>query len=112
MAQVEKYKKISETSGLCLDLAQELVIFASNYKINDAKMKQRTQSASDCGTPSNSRPAAIYVHGLASGANAATGKALSKRFNNFNRITADFGEDWAMRLQSWRKRLSATAVTR
>lgn len=47
MAQVEKYKKISETSGFCLDLAQELVIFASNYKINDEKMKQGTQSASD-----------------------------------------------------------------
>lgn len=95
MAQVEKYKKISETSGFCLDLAQVLFIFAANYKINDAKMKQGTQSATACGTPSNSRPAAIYVHGLASGANAATGKALSKRFNNFNWITTDFGEDLA-----------------
>lgn len=108
--------------------------------------------------PYNDQPVAIYVHGLASGANAATGKALSKRFNNFNWITTDFGEDlaanvrqlnecikehkpqliigtsmggltllyadapdaaktptmncWVMRLQSWRKRLLATAVTR
>lgn len=58
-------------------------------------MKQKSLSATACGTPSNSRPTAIYVHGLASGANAATGKALSKRFNNFNWITNDFGEDLA-----------------
>lgn len=58
-------------------------------------MKQKSLSATACGTPSNSRPTAIYVHGLASGANAATGKALSKRFNNFNWITTDFGEDLA-----------------
>ena len=45
--------------------------------------------------PYNDQPVAIYVHGLASGANAATGKALSKRFNNFNWITTDFGEDLA-----------------
>lgn len=56
-------------------------------------MKQKSLSATACGTPSNSRPTAIYVHGLASGANATTGKALSKRFNNFNWITTDFGED-------------------
>ena len=41
----------------------------------------------------NDRPVAIYVHGLASGANAATGKILSKRFSNFNWITTDFDED-------------------
>ena len=58
-------------------------------------MKQKSLSATACGTPSNSRPSAIYVHGLASGANAATGKALPKRFNNFNWITTDFGEDLA-----------------
>ena len=58
-------------------------------------MKQKSISATACGIPSNSRPTAIYVHGLASGANAATGKALSKRFNNFNWITTDFGEDLA-----------------
>lgn len=58
-------------------------------------MKQKSLSATACGIPSNSRPTAIYVHGLASGANAATGKALSKRFNNFNWITTDFGEDLA-----------------
>lgn len=45
--------------------------------------------------PYNDQPVAIYVHGLASGANASTGKALSKRFNNFNWITTDFGEDLA-----------------
>lgn len=45
--------------------------------------------------PYNDQPVTIYVHGLASGANAATGKALSKRFNNFNWITTDFGEDLA-----------------
>ena len=56
-------------------------------------MKQESLSATACGTPSNSHPTAIYVHGLASSANAATGKALSKRFNNFNWITTDFGED-------------------
>lgn len=43
--------------------------------------------------PYNDQPVAIYVHGLASGANAATGKTLSKRFSNFNWITTDFGED-------------------
>lgn len=43
--------------------------------------------------PYNDQPVAIYVHGLASGANAATGKILSKRFSNFNWITTDFGED-------------------
>lgn len=58
-------------------------------------MKQRTQSVTACGTPYNSRHTAIYVHGLASGANAATGKTLSKRFDNFNWITTDFGEDLA-----------------
>ena len=58
-------------------------------------MKQKSLSATACGTPSNSRPTAIYVHGLASGANAATGKTLSKRFSNFNWITTDFGEDLA-----------------
>ena len=45
--------------------------------------------------PYNDQPVAIYVHGLASGANAATGKILSKRFSNFNWITTDFGEDLA-----------------
>ena len=58
-------------------------------------MKQKSLSATACGAPSNSRPTAIYVHGLASGANAATGKTLSKRFDNFNWITTDFGEDLA-----------------
>ena len=58
-------------------------------------MKQKPLSATACGAPSNSRPTAIYVHGLASGANAATGKTLSKRFSNFNWITTDFGEDLA-----------------
>ena len=58
-------------------------------------MKQESLSATACSTPSNSRPTAIYVHGLVSGANAATGKALSKRFNNYNWITSDFGEDLA-----------------
>ena len=43
--------------------------------------------------PYNDQPVAIYVHGLASGANAATGKILSKRFSNFNWITTDFVED-------------------
>ena len=45
--------------------------------------------------PNNDQPVAIYVHGLASGANASTGKILSKRFSNFNWITTDFGEDLA-----------------
>ena len=45
--------------------------------------------------PYNDQPVAIYVHGLASGANAATGKTLSKRYDNFNWITTDFGEDLA-----------------
>ncbi|MBE6220138.1 MAG: hypothetical protein E7127_00710 [Rikenellaceae bacterium] len=53
--------------------------------------------------PYNDQPVAIYVHGLASGANAATGKALSKRFNNFNWITTDFGEDLAANVRQLNK---------
>ena len=49
--------------------------------------------------PYNDQPVAIYVHGLASGANAATGKILSKRFSNFNWITTDFGEDLAANIR-------------
>lgn len=58
-------------------------------------MKQESPSVTNNDPSADSRPIAIYVHGLASGANAATGKALSKRFNNFNWITTDFGEDLA-----------------
>ena len=58
-------------------------------------MKQESLYVTTNDPPADSRPTAIYVHGLASGANAATGKILSKRFSNFNWITTDFGEDLA-----------------
>lgn len=58
-------------------------------------MKQESLFVTNNDPSTDSRPTAIYVHGLASGANAATGKTLSKRFNNFNWITTDFGEDLA-----------------
>ena len=40
-------------------------------------------------------PVAIYVHGLASGANGMTYHQLAKRFEQFRWITTDFGEDVA-----------------
>ena len=40
-------------------------------------------------------PVAIYVHGLASGANGTTYHQLAKRFEQFRWITTDFGEDVA-----------------
>ena len=58
-------------------------------------MKQESLSVTNNDPSADSHPTAIYVHGLASGANAATGKILSKRFSNFNWITTDFGEDLA-----------------
>ena len=58
-------------------------------------MKQESLSVTTNDSSADSHPTAIYVHGLASGANAATGKTLSKRFSNFNWITTDFGEDLA-----------------
>lgn len=56
-------------------------------------MKQESLFVTNNDPSADSRPIAIYIHGLASGANAATGKTLSKRFDNFNWITTDFGED-------------------
>ena len=56
-------------------------------------MKQESPSVTNNDPSADSRPTAIYVHGLASGANAATGKTLSKRFSNFKWITTDLGED-------------------
>ena len=38
-------------------------------------------------------PVAIYVHGLASGANGTTYNQLAKRFEQFRWITTDFDED-------------------
>ena len=58
-------------------------------------MKQESLFVTNNDLSADSHPTAIYVHGLASGANAATGKALSKKFNNFIWITTDFGEDLA-----------------
>ena len=58
-------------------------------------MKQESLFVTNNDPSADSHPTAIYVHGLASGANAATGKTLSKRFCNFNWITTDFGEDLA-----------------
>ena len=66
-------------------------------------MKQESPSVTNNDPSADSRPTAIYVHGLASGANAATGKALSKRFNNFNWITTDFGEDLAANVRQLNK---------
>ena len=40
-------------------------------------------------------PVAIYVHGLASGANATTFDKLAKRFPQFIWMSTDFGEDLA-----------------
>ena len=40
-------------------------------------------------------PFAIYVHGLASGANATTFDKLAKRFQQFVWLSTDFGEDLA-----------------
>ena len=58
-------------------------------------MKQESLFVTNNDPSADIHPTAIYVHGLASGANAATGKILSKRFSNFNWITTDFGEDLA-----------------
>ena len=58
-------------------------------------MKQESLFVTNNDPSTDSHPTAIYVHGLASGANASTGKILSKRFSNFNWITTDFGEDLA-----------------
>ena len=53
-------------------------------------MKQESPSVTNKDPSADSHPTAIYVHGVASGANAATGKALSQTFNNFIWITTDF----------------------
>ena len=58
-------------------------------------MKQQPSSVCNYDPPYNDKPVVIYVHGLASGANAATGKSLSKKLRNFIWITTDFGEDLA-----------------
>lgn len=47
----------------------------------------------------DSPPVAIYVHGLASGANATTCDKLAKRFPQFVWITADFGEELAVNVE-------------
>ncbi|MBE6210783.1 MAG: hypothetical protein E7130_04015 [Rikenellaceae bacterium] len=52
-------------------------------------------SVSSCDPYMDRPPVAIYVHGLASGANASTIDKLAKRFPQFVWISADFGEELA-----------------
>lgn len=50
-------------------------------------------SVSTCDPYLDRPPVAIYVHGLASGANATTFHKLAKRFRQFVWVSTDFGED-------------------
>lgn len=52
-------------------------------------------SVSSCDPYMDRPPFAIYVHGLASGANATTFDKLAKRFPQFIWMSTDFGEDLA-----------------
>ena len=52
-------------------------------------------SVSSCDPYMDRPPVAIYVHGLASGANATTFDKLAKRFQQFIWMSTDFGEDLA-----------------
>ena len=52
-------------------------------------------SVSTCDPYLDRLPVAIYVHGLASGANASTFNKLAKRFPQFIWMSADFGEELA-----------------
>ena len=52
-------------------------------------------SVSTCDPYLDRPPVAIYVHGLASGANATTFDKLAKRFPQFVWVSTDFGEDLA-----------------
>ena len=52
-------------------------------------------SVSTCDPYLDRPPFAIYVHGLASGANATTFHKLTKRFRQFVWVSTDFGEDLA-----------------
>ncbi|MBQ1221423.1 MAG: hypothetical protein II362_04120 [Alistipes sp.] len=52
-------------------------------------------SVSTCDPYLDRPPVAIYVHGLASGANASTFDKLAKRFPQFIWMSADFGEELA-----------------
>ena len=52
-------------------------------------------SVSTCDPYLDRPPFAIYVHGLASGANATTFHKLAKRFPQFIWMSTDFGEDLA-----------------
>lgn len=52
-------------------------------------------SVSSCDPYMDRPPFAIYVHGLASGANATTCDKLAKRFPQFVWVLADFGEELA-----------------
>lgn len=63
-------------------------------------MNLNTPISLSIGDPYMDRPpVAIYVHGLASGANATTFKRLAKRFPQFVWLTADFGEELAKNVQ-------------
>ena len=52
-------------------------------------------SVSSCDPYMDRLPVAIYVHGLASGANGTTGGQLAKLFPQFVWMSTDFGEDLA-----------------
>ena len=47
----------------------------------------------------SARPVAIYVHGLASGADSSTYVELTRRFPQFNWICEEFGEDLAANVE-------------
>ena len=56
-------------------------------------------SVSSCDPYMDRPPVAIYVHGLASGANATTFDKLAKRFPQFIWMSTDFGEDLAENIE-------------
>jgi predicted esterase YcpF (UPF0227 family) len=75
-------------------LAQVAVIFVDEIIKNNSAMDLNTPiSVSSCDPYMDRPPVAIYVHGLASGANATTFDKLAKRFPQFVWISADFGEE-------------------
>lgn len=53
----------------------------------------------DIKTQEESLSAAIYVHGLASGSEAATFKKLQRKFKQYEWIAEDFGEDLAQNVK-------------
>lgn len=72
------------------------VIFVDETIKNYSAMNLNTLiSVSSCDPYMDRPPVAIYVHGLASGANATTFDNLAEHFPQFVWTTTDFGEDLA-----------------